>query len=433
MSTTYTSNFNVEFKYNPSWFSYFISLLSIFCIFLNLSLYGDDLASETVYLTWQKDPTTTMTIQWISSKKEKEVQLFYRQSTEANWIQVKGIIFNFPHSPSYFINRVELTNLEPDTEYIFKIETNSQTHLFRTLPCSLQRPLRFVVGGDMYHDGIDLMIDICKQAAKTNPSFALVGGDIAYGVGESYIPLQKIERWIVWLKAWHQSMITPEGRLIPIIAAIGNHDLIGHYQQTPAQAKIFSSLFPMAETSIYNVFDFNSYLSIWLLDSGHANPVSGQQTTWLNRTLRERQHTQHRFAIYHVPAYPSIRNFNNKRSSIIRKFWVPAFEQGNLHAAFEHHDHAYKRTYPLLQNKIHPKGILYLGDGAWGIKKARQLKHTQPSYLAKFISIRHVIIVTLQSDKQYFMCINEYGQMIDEYQQNLESSHPNTISNFNYP
>lgn len=395
---------------------------SFVCLFFCLvySFCYADLASDTVYLTWQKDPTTTMTVQWVSATSDKDSRLLYRARNETTWQEAEGSWFKFPQTSQYLIHRIELTNLEPDTDYLFKLLHDDKTYLFRTMPSSLIRPLRFVVGGDMYHDGIHLMTEMCQQAAKVNPSFALVGGDIAYSVGSIHLPFQKINRWIEWLKAWHHSMITPEGRLIPIIAAIGNHDLAGHYDQTPAQAKIFSSLFPMPGESIYNVLDFSSYLSLLILDSGHANPIAGHQANWLKNSLDARQHMQHRFAIYHVPAYPSIRDFNNTHSKAIRQHWVPAFESGNLHAAFEHHDHAYKRSHLLLNNAIHPKGVLYLGDGAWGIEKVRKMKSVkQPFYLAKFASTRHVIVVTLQPTQQHFMCVDDQGRMIDEYSRSL--------------
>ena len=119
---------------------------------------------------------------------------------------------------------------------------------------------------------------------------------------------------------------------------------------------------------IYNSLDFGSFLSLILLDSGHANPIEGAQTQWLNNVLEKRQNILHRFAFYHVPAYPCVRSYRTKQSVLIRKTWIPLFEKWGIQVAFEHHDHAYKRTYPLLKNRIQPHGIIYLGDGGWGLK-----------------------------------------------------------------
>jgi hypothetical protein len=171
------------------------------------------------------------------------------------------------------------------------------------------------------------------------------------------------------------------------------------------------------------VLDFNSYLTLFLLDSGHANPIGGQQTKWLSHALEERQHILHRFAIYHVPAYPSVRSFKTKQSIDIRNFWIPLFEKKGIQVAFEHHDHAYKRTHPLLKNCINAQGIVYLGDGGWGVETPRILR-IKPFYLAKFASIRHFISVTLTPSQQTFKCIDDEGRVIDEYTKQINAQTP---------
>lgn len=401
----------------------FMESLMFFKIYIFLSVFISypliskaDLASETVYLTWKKSPTTTMTIQWISHDDRSENRIFYSQKDSSEWHEAKGHATRFPQTLNYLIHQVELLSLKPETEYVFKLHENPKEYLFKTMPLTLNSPVRFVVGGDMYHDEPEFLHTTCKQAALFNPSFAIVGGDIAYASPSKPFQGQKIERWIKWVQCWHQEMVTPKGHLIPVIAAVGNHDVSGNYNQTPAQARIFSGLFPMPGPQIYNVLDFSSYLSIFLLDSGHANPVSGKQVEWLKTVLEERKSITNRFAVYHIPAYSSVRPFDNELSQNIRKYWVPHFEQGGIQTAFEHHDHAYKRTHPLLNNKIHPDGIIYLGDGAWGVKKARKPKNSRRKrpYLAKFASERHFIGVILQNDQQTFLSINSEGNKLDE-------------------
>ena len=36
-------------------------------------------------------------------------------------------------------------------------------------------------------------------------------------------------------------------------------------------------------------------------------------------------------------------------------------------AAFENHVHLFKKTWKLKGNLKHPNGVLYLGDGLWGV------------------------------------------------------------------
>ena len=377
------------------------------------------LTQDTIYLTWQQNPSTTMTVQWISSFQEKQSTVIYHQRKENfEWKQVVGETLPFPQTSQYLIHRVELQDLQPNSEYIFKILPYGDEYRFITAPAQLSNELRFIVGGDMYHDDIKWMAKTCQTAAQTNPLFAVIGGDIAYAVKSRHLNFQSIEQWIEWVRNWHATMITPHGNLIPVISAMGNHDVIGQYNQSPQQAAVFSALFPMPGNQIYNVLDFNSYLTIFLLDSGHATPIGGQQTNWLSKNLETRRDILHRFAVYHVPAYPAIRTFQNKLSFAIRHYWVPLFEKNGIQAVFEHHDHAYKRTYPLIKSRVQSKGITYIGDGGWGVEKPRKA-YAKRHYIAKLAPVRHFISVTISPTSQKFQCITDEGQTIDEFQQTL--------------
>jgi acid phosphatase type 7 len=393
------------------WVIYFFFVLSVPHLWA-------DLASDTLYLTWQQAPTTTMTIQWISLTNEMATEVFYHKVENLEWKQVQGQVFNFPYSSNYLIHSIELTELTPATSYSFRINSQLETYTFHTMPAELTRSIQFVEGGDMYHNELSLMTCMCQEAAKQAPDFALLGGDLAYAVGSFLDKSQDIERWITWLKNWHATMVTPQGHLIPVLSAIGNHDLLGHFDQTPVQAAIFKHLFPSASYSIYRTVDFGSYLSLFLLDSGHAHPIAGKQTNWLRFSLENRLNTLHKLAIYHVPAYPAVRNFRNKQSLAIRRFWLPLFEEGGIQLAFEHHDHIYKRTHPLLKNKVHSQGIIYLGDGGWGVKNMRVPKqdHLRKVYLYKTASIRHFIHVTLTPTSQHFKVMTSQGDILDQFE-----------------
>src|SRR5262249_15509426 len=144
----------------------------------------------------------------------------------------------------------------------------------------------------------------------------------------------------------------------------------------------------------YNVLDFGNYMSIFLLDSGHTNPVGGKQAEWLAKMMQVRKDTPHKFALYHVPAYPSVHKIDKEIGAEIRKFWVPSFDTYHLTAAFENHEHAYKRTHPLLAGMIVADGVVYVGDGGWGVKNPRAPRRVhEKSYLANALSARHFLVV----------------------------------------
>ncbi|MEE9405555.1 MAG: hypothetical protein V3V20_11740, partial [Algisphaera sp.] len=128
----------------------------------------------------------------------------------------------------------------------------------------------------------------------------------------------------------------------------------------------------------------------------------------------DRPDVLHRFAAYHVPAYPAHRPYETHHSASARTHWVPLFEEHQIDAVFEHHDHAYKRTHLLRGDQPHPQGILFLGDGAWGVEP-RSVDPTRP-YLAVAKSSRNVIRVELSpAGTQSYLAVNELGEELDRY------------------
>lgn len=396
-------------------------------LFVQVAAEGYD--PVALYLTWQRSPETTMSVQWITHLDREDDTIEYQKEGDTGWISAVGVHTQLPEQTPYFIHMTELKNLEPSTTYIFRTGNDGEIYKFKTMPKDLSKPIKFVAGGDMYHDTLEVLHATNKQAAKTSPDFALVGGDIAYAADKlmSFLPRwshpyvdkwygQKFERWLSWLIAWKEDMVTPEGLMIPMLPAIGNHDTSGRYDQTPAQAPFFYALFPMPGSQGYNVIDFGNYMSIFLLDTGHTHPIAGKQAQWLAQNLSQRQTIPHKFALYHVPAYPSVHKFTEAVGAEVRKHWVPSFDAYQLTAAFEHHEHSYKRTYPIKKGIVDKTGVVYIGDGGWGVDKPRKPRHLdQKWYLANAISARHFILVTVEKSNHFAQAINSDGIIIDQF------------------
>ncbi|MHC4414929.1 MAG: purple acid phosphatase family protein [Planctomycetota bacterium] len=374
---------------------------------------------EAVFLTWQDDPTTTMTIHWLSPGGVSGDGVVFGQAGENHLRSAAGTHRPFPYSDRILYS-VRLTGLEPGSDYRFRIDGGSKAYAFRTMPAEASEPITFVVGGDVYRDRIDERI--YRQAASVDPMFAVIGGDIVYDKGRS----SKAGRWHRWLDVWSRCMVTTDGRLIPLLAAIGNHEVRGQHGKTPDRAPFFYGLLAGPAREGYRVLDFGRYMSIVLLDSGHTHPVGGEQARWLEAVLAERTDVPHLFAAYHVPAYPSVRSLNRGTSPLIREHWVPLFERYGLDAAFEHHDHAYKRTHLLEAGRLDPAGVLYLGDGAWGVRPRRVRAVEKTWYLARAESVKHFIATTIHGERRTHRAIDEAGRVIDEYRSHGSRRNPDS-------
>ena len=383
-----------------------------------------------LYLTWQQDPTTTMTIHWVSEGDEDESWVDYRRWDEddaagRSWESATGSSEPMARFSGFPVHTVELTGLEPATTYQFRVPDGPKTFKFRTLPADADEPIRFAAGGDTMHRQI-WMERVNRVAMKYDPEFMVWGGDLAYADGREN--RRGLHRWFDWFDAIKRTMITEEGRVVPIVVTMGNHEMRGGYyfrhddfEQTDEWrrevAPYFYTLFSsMPGQPGYNVLDFGEYLSLVLLDSDHTNPVEGEQTDWLDEILAEREDVPHVFPVYHVPAYPGVRDYDGDVSKGIREHWVPLFEQYGVRVAFENHDHAYKRTNPIRDGEVAEDGIVYIGDGAWGTSARSVHDEDETWYLERSESVRHFILTTIQGDDASFRMIDEFGEKIDEYE-----------------
>ena len=419
-----------------------------------------------LYLTWQQDPATTMTIDWHSLKDEQRTTVVeYRLKGEELWNNSFGSEHDFPYSER-IIHRVELTELQPDAKYEFRFGDDSKAYTFRTMPGQLTRPLRIAIGGDTMHHQ-DFFEETNRQILKYDPDFTVVGGDIAYadavppeeqgirgdpqtrGRADPRPGLEEGDNlWYHWFDGYKNTLITESGRVIPMLVAIGNHEASpgyyyndDDYEQTDEKrmenAPYFYSFFAMPGQPGYEVLDFGDYMSMILLDSDHTNPVDGEQTEWLEQVLAERQDVAHVFPNYHVPAYPSVRDTDGRIPVRIREHWVPLFEQYNVKIAFENHDHAYKRTHPIRDGQInHNNGVIYIGDGSWGTVPrglgGRRMAVTYDAadkietqdlnpygdeywYIRRAESVMHFILLTIEGQHQHMFMVDSKGNIIDEY------------------
>jgi hypothetical protein len=390
-------------------------MLRFFLILFSIAVTSISYAASPsiLYLTWTRDPSTTMTIQWHTGKNEKETEVLFRQLGSTQWQSKEGE-YRPLHATDYLAHTVELDLLNPDVDYEFVIQGKPGVYKFRTMPQHMQRPVRFAVGGDAYYYYSNFR-KMNAQIAAQDPDFIIVGGDIAYSNGKRAVFNTKnweFNRWRTFLKEWKRQMVTSDGRLIPILPVVGNHDVKGHLNPINHDL-FFYEIFAFPQTGVsYRHLDFGNYLSLLLLDSGHTYPVDGQQADWLKSTLSSRENFPYKFAAYHIGAYPSVYPYQGARARQIRENWSPAFEQYHLTGAFEHHNHAYKRTHPIKQEQIDPDGVVYYGDGSWGTSP-RKVKNAKMWYLLKGMQESAVFVVTLGQHLGAIEALSIDGKVID--------------------
>jgi len=402
----------------PGWHDFKFRLNSVFESGTNRRLYIDSQGRvaqpPVVYLLWQRDPTTTMTVNWYHTSAT-ERQLRYRAPGATSWNTLTASTQAFPHTERS-IHTAEITGLTPDTNYEFQVDGYAETFKFRTMPTTLSRPVTLGVGGDV---GIGAIPDAMTAAISAkDPDFLVVGGDHAYEDAKA----ENFWMWYQYMESWFRHARSPDGRMIPLVVGIGNHEVLYGYganhpdfDNTASWRDRYASYyyrtfaFPGPQTP-YGALDFGNYLSLLLTDTEHSSPVitgSDVQTQWLAAALNARRTVPHLLPVNHVPAYTSFRPFSDATSQRLRQHWVPLFEGAGVQTVFEHHDHTFKRTKPLLGGVENPNGIRYVGDGLWGI--GSRTPDTSRPYLEVANDKHHVHLVTITSTNRTIEAVDRQG------------------------
>ena len=370
-----------------------------------------------VYLTWQGDTSHTITVNYQTLGGADSSQVYfdtkprdgrpgdYRYTAAGSSHQIEGL------PDGRWIHWVELKRLKADSTYYFIAgdPRNGFTpeRKFRTIPSGSDK-LRFVTGGDI-GVGPDVAL-LFREAANLHPAFGMVGGDIAYA-NDLFTNTWK---WDAWLDLWETNMVTPSGLTIPMVLAIGNHEVGPGSPISRMNARFYLQFFAQDNERSYYSRTFGKNLALFVLDSGHISPQDGEQTAWLEAQLAAHRRVPHRMAVYHVPLYPCYRPYEGAASVRQRKLWLPIFDKYKLTAAFENHDHAFKRTRLLRENVPDPQGTLYIGDGCWGMG-ARKVAETLRWYEAKAASLQHFWCVDVSRAGVEYRAVSKEGRVFDVF------------------
>jgi hypothetical protein len=390
-----------------------------FLLFCALGWAGE--VPKTLILTWEGDPCTTMTAEWLRGpglgdrpEKAKGEQVRWKEAGGGSWQVMAASSTDFPDPEKMGLARWHLVrarwkNLKPDTEYLFQIG-DAPVQKFRTVPNHLEQPVVFVEGGDV--DVLESSAQMMKLGAQQDPIFMSVGGDLSYGDGHD------VTREIQFWEQWSAVARAPDGRVVPFVAGIGNHEVKGGYVQEGAtfeqmreRAPFFYSLFGGLYRKAEPVaLDFGDFLSLLLMDSGHILPISSQ-TEWLKKNLEKRKSIPWVFASWHVPAFPSFRTWKHQKEIVeVREKWVPVLEGSTVTAVFNHHDHNLQRV------ESEGKGgrkIPFLGNGALGVEpRAQQCPESQKLSKA-FSQSDYVNVVQLRADGATIRSLGPKGEELD--------------------
>ncbi len=373
-------------------------------------------------LSWKEDPAHKATLSWSTAKPDGEHLIYFdtvshkgRLDAYANRLvcqlsgryrlsdnELKAAADRRP--PEAYYHHARMTELRPNTTYYVVMVSNavaSREFHFKTAPIE-DVAMSFIHGGDS-RSGITartLVNDMISQHVSKFPEIiAFIHGGDYIGSGRSW------GQWRMWLSQ-NELITTPEGRLVPIVPAKGNHDggiLI---------AQVFD--FDQQKQRYYYDVSFGPQFALVTLDTNIAG--TGAQESYLKEAL-PRLRPDHRWLItqYHRPLWPAVKGVPSHK-----RVFVPVFERHNVDMALESDGHCMKRTVRIRNDKADPTGIVYLGEGGLGV--GQRQADTSRWYLkadagAMVGSAHHIVRLDLSESKLRSRFIQLDGSIADDYSQ----------------
>ena len=323
---------------------------------------------DKIRLVWNDDPETTITIGWDQFGGEHPQVYYGTKDKGRNWKRYK--ISEEPTREVSHLNMntkfCELSNLLPNTAYYFVIKDSegvSERFWFRTAP---DRPTPFtcIMGGDTKSVGeaYEAGRHTARMVSHLRPLFVMFCGDFT---NDGVTP----EHWAQWLTDWLELTHTEDGRLIPIVPVMGNHE----NRDKMVLNKVFNAPFQYEnpENIYYSLSIGGDFFHMILLNS--EIEVGAEQREWLEEDLKAHKDFTFKLAAYHKPFYP---HTTRKRENIYQYLqWAYLFHEYGLDLSLDADSHMSKITFPLKPDSLTGyegfirddiNGTMYIGEGSWG-------------------------------------------------------------------
>ncbi len=341
-------------------------------------------ASGRFRVMWREDPSTTMVIGWDQFSGSNPILYFSTQNNgrNPNLYTAKRKPDRVHRSKGMNNHFVRLTGLRPNTVYYFIIQDSegiSPCFSFQTMPDNPNTRLSIIAGGDSRNHR-EARKSANKLVSKLRPHFILFAGDMTDN--------DSANEWQMWLDDWQQTIGT-DGRLFPIVSALGNHELT-------AQSLIDVFDIP-AQDAYYDLHFGGNLMSIFTLNS--KIPV-GEQNFWLERKLQQHLNSRWKMAQYHHTLRPHTKK-KAPRQDLMP--WAQMFYQYNVQLVLESDAHVVKWTYPIRPFsgpgsdrgfiRDDNQGTVFIGEGCWGAPlRENDLQYSWTRNTGKFNQFKWIFV-----------------------------------------
>jgi uncharacterized protein (TIGR03437 family) len=370
---------------------------------LDLQPYLQDLGQDHVTILW----TTTGEAGQGSVKYSSDAGVTWRTATSSTRVYPAS---QTSLAEAFYQHRVELRNLQPATEYLYRIQLDGADPLASTVTSALRfrtsAPIgafSFLALGDSGDGGTGQGV-LALQMASENPSFVIHTGDIAYEDGT--------------FGQYRSFYFEPYRALLPkwtFFDVAGNHDY--YFRDAEAFRAYFSP--PTAGIPALGVGTVYSYdwadAHIVVIDSNTPLNDAIQGRDWMLRWLEaDLAATKQAWRIvsFHHPPFPTAVHMDDPLCIAARDLIAPILERQSVQLVLNGHEHNYQRLLPRLDGAFRSTGpgTLYITTGGGG---SRTYPSQASAYLAATAPVSHYLRAEAAASLMQISSIGVDGALID--------------------
>jgi len=324
---------------------------------------------------WECDTTETATVQWgTPSQLNNETK-----------------VHPFDSKNGFYLYKVEITNLQPDTKYQYRVVMPNGENVvsyFKTSP-QPNSPISFAAIGDS-RTGHDIFKKITMFLDQYSPGIIISMGDLV-GLGKNF-------------DEWGQHYFGPAAQLInhiPLISTLGDHDDRGD------SAENFFYFFRPSKDKEHVWFSFD-YGPAHFVSLDYRYEHDPEMADWFEKDMQASK-AKWKFVYLHRPTY----NLGGHRMNWGRGVWPELYRKHKVDIVFTGHSHMYERFYPMRpSDQPDAWPVTYITTGGAGAGLYESIPNT---HLAKTESVNHILLVHINSDTLHLKAIRLDKSIMDEF------------------
>ena len=368
-----------------------------------------------VRLSWENDPTTSITVHWETDPWLPGYNPRVELGREADDISIdcKGESFRTYFS-DYEQHEVELACLLPATTYYYRYGSPdygwSEVLSFRTPPDGMEEYTFCVVGDSRSASADSTDVSewgrVASAAAAEDPFFSLLLGDEVFlGYEDEYWPPCLGEG----------EPLFKEGSAM---ASHGNHE---------EYAMEYFDRFSLPGNERWYSFDVGG-IHFVCLDTGlmdySERPLLAQQSPWLEEDLQQAEEggVEWTVVFFHRPPYASGEGYGDQPDIVAE--WVPIFDRYGVDLVLTSHEHFYQRSFPMREGQAltaagnlyaDPGGTVYVIQGCGGAPFSDPLPAAWTASMAKEFGYTMVRVMPGETSSLEVVTKTVEGEVLDSF------------------